>query len=163
MGTASLGATSSEGHASCSPGTELPTRGRMAATEALPASEKDGNRMGRSDATNEFGARVRTAHGDGWQVEGWARQVHGGGAQVVRGARLMASGLPTPIWNNADIEALDVDLEAIAAWYLARDVPWGVRLPSEWDLAIGQPLFTKRCQSTSDADSITNTPRLGLV
>ena len=75
---------------------ELPTRGRVAAIEALPASEKDGNRLGRTDAANEFGARVRTAHGDGWQVEGWARQVHGGGAQVVRGPRLMASGLPTP-------------------------------------------------------------------
>jgi len=57
------------------------------------------------------------------------------------------------MWNNADIEALDVDLEAIAAWYLARDVPWGVRLPAEWDLAIGQPLFTKRCFGMRHTDA----------
>jgi hypothetical protein len=57
----------------------------------------------------------------------------------------MASGLPSPGWNNADIEALDADLEALAAWYAVRDVPWGVRLPAEWDVPIGTPLFVKRC------------------
>jgi GNAT superfamily N-acetyltransferase len=101
--------------------------------------------MTSTSAAPLWGARVRLAHADAWQVEGRARLPHGGGAHVVRGARLMASGLPTPKWNNADIEALDVDLQATATWYAARDVPWGVRVPAEWDLPIGQPLFTKRC------------------
>ena len=98
-----------------------------------------------SSAAATLGARVRLAHADAWQVEGRARLAHGGGAHAVRGARLMASGLPTPKWNNADIEALDVDLQAMVAWYAARNVPWGVRVPAEWDLPIGQPVFTKRC------------------
>jgi GNAT superfamily N-acetyltransferase len=101
--------------------------------------------MGWTSSTSDFGTLVRTAHGDAWQVEGRVRQAHGGGVQVIHGARLMASGLPTPKWNNADIDAPDVDLEAMAAWYAARNVPWGVRVPPEWDLPIGQPLFTKRC------------------
>ena len=60
-------------------------------------------------------ARVRAAHGNAWQVEGRARRAYGGGAHAVRGARLMASGLPTPKWNNADITSADVDLDAVAA------------------------------------------------
>jgi hypothetical protein len=57
----------------------------------------------------------------------------------------MASGLPTPERNNADIDALDVNLDTIATWYAARQLPWGVRVPVEWELPIGRPLFTKRC------------------
>jgi GNAT superfamily N-acetyltransferase len=104
-----------------------------------------GDQMTSTRAATALGTRVRLAHADAWQVEGRARLAHGGGAHAVRGARLMASGLPTPKWNNADIEALDVDLQTMAAWYAARNVPWGVRVPAGWDLPIGQPVFTKRC------------------
>ena len=58
---------------------------------------------------------LRTAHGDSWQVEGWARQVHCGRAQVVRGAPSDGLGVAHPQVEHVDIEALDVDLEAIAA------------------------------------------------
>jgi len=97
--------------------------------------------------------RVRAAHGDAWQVEGQARVPYGGGVYAVRGARLMASGIPTPKWNNADVSSADVDLDAMSAWYAARDLPWGVRVPVEIDLAIGEPLFTKRCFGLAKLDA----------
>src|SRR3954452_3934772 len=41
-------------------------------------------------------ARVRTAEGDAWQVHGELRA----GTATLRGMRVMASGLPHPMWNN---------------------------------------------------------------
>jgi GNAT superfamily N-acetyltransferase len=95
--------------------------------------------------TSDFAARVRLAHGDAWEVEGRAREAVGGGVGAVRGARLMASGIPTPKWNNADVTEPAPDLEAIAAWYAARDLPWGMRVPVEIDLPVGEVMGPKRC------------------
>lgn len=89
--------------------------------------------------------RVLDAHGDAWQAEGRQRTAHGGGTAEVRGARLMASGIAAAKWNNADVTAADADVEAIAAWYGERDVPWGVRVPLGIELDLGAPLFVKRC------------------
>jgi len=89
--------------------------------------------------------RVRAAHGDAWEAEGTARVSEGGGVGRVRGARLMASGLPLPQWNNADVTSADVDREAVLAWYEERDVPWGVRVPVELSVDLGTPLFEKHC------------------
>jgi hypothetical protein len=100
---------------------------------------------------NELRDRVRTAHGDAWQAEGRLREPFGGGVAEVRGARLMASGLPTAKWNNADITSPDADIEAICDWYAARDVPWGVRVPIEFELDLGTPLFEKQCAGLSAA------------
>jgi hypothetical protein len=69
----------------------------------------------------------------------------GGGAARVRGARLMASGIAEAKWNNADVVSADVDWDAVRAWYGVRDVPWGVRVPLELDVDVGEPLFVKRC------------------
>lgn len=63
----------------------------------------------------------------------------------MRGARLMASGIAQPKWNNADVVSADVDWDAVRAWYAARDVPWGLRVPLELDVDVGEPLFVKRC------------------
>lgn len=57
----------------------------------------------------------------------------------------MASGLPDARWNNADIEDEDADLDAVIAWYAARRVPWGIRVPAGLALGLGTPLFVKRC------------------
>ena len=95
--------------------------------------------------TTDLAARVRAAHGDAWEVEGHAREGAGGGVGAVRGARLMASGIPTPKWNNADITEPVPDLEAIAAWYAARDLPWGMRVPVKIDLPVGEVIGPKRC------------------
>jgi hypothetical protein len=63
----------------------------------------------------------------------------------VRGARLMASGIPLAAWNNADLEAADADLDAMVAWYASRAVPWGIRVPVGLTVDLGTPLFVKRC------------------
>jgi hypothetical protein len=103
-----------------------------------------------------LGELVRTAHADAWQAEGRLRERHGGGVCAVRGARAMASGIRTPKWNNADVTHEQVDVEALSAWYAARGMPWGLRVPLEISLAVGEPLFVKRCMglvASSGAES----------
>lgn len=95
--------------------------------------------------TDELTRRVRAAHADAWELEGRAREPYGGGAARVRGARLMASGIAETKWNNADVIDASVDVDAIRSWYAARDTPWGMRIPLELDLDVGEPLFVKRC------------------
>lgn len=84
--------------------------------------------------------RVRTAHGDAWQVHGALRA----GAEERRGIRLMASGLDHPQWNNADVTAADADIAGAAEWYAQRGVPWGMRVPRELPWTHGRFLFEKR-------------------
>jgi hypothetical protein len=57
----------------------------------------------------------------------------------------MASGIRTPKWNNADVTHEQVDLEALSVWYGSRGMPWGLRVPLGIPLAVGEPLFVKRC------------------
>jgi hypothetical protein len=57
----------------------------------------------------------------------------------------MASGLPDARWNNADVTAADVDLDAVVGWYRSRAVPWGIRVPLRITIALGTALFVKRC------------------
>ena len=92
-----------------------------------------------------LGGLVRTAHADAWQAEGRLREPYGGGVCAVRGARAMASGIKTPKWNNADVTHEQVDIDALRAWYGSRGLPWGLRVPLELSLAVGEPLFVKRC------------------
>ena len=88
---------------------------------------------------------VRAAHGDAWEVEGLLREPFGGGVGRVRGARLMASGIGHPQWNNADVEGPEsVDVVGMREWYATRSVPWGVRVPAGAPWSYGRFLFRKR-------------------
>ncbi len=88
---------------------------------------------------------LRTAHADAWQAEGQLRAAVGGGVAELPGARLMASGLDHPQWNNADIDDPgQADVEAIRAWYAVRGRPWGVRVPAGAHWPHGEFLFRKR-------------------
>jgi GNAT superfamily N-acetyltransferase len=89
-------------------------------------------------------ARVRTAHADGWAVEGALREPFGGGAATLRGIRLMASGIAHPQWNSADVTGPDADLEGARAFYAQRGVAWGVRVPAGMPFTAGRHLFTMR-------------------
>jgi hypothetical protein len=107
-------------------------------------------------AGHGLGYLVRTAHADAWQAEGRLREPYGGGVCAVRGARAMASGIRTPKWNNADVTHQQVDVEALRTWYAARGMPWGLRVPLGIPLAVGEPLFVKRCMglvASSGTDS----------
>jgi GNAT superfamily N-acetyltransferase len=86
-------------------------------------------------------ARVRTAHADGWAVEGALREPFGGGTATLRGIRLMASGLQHRQWNGADVTGPDADLEGAREFYAARDVAWGVRVPAGMPWEAGRHLF----------------------
>jgi GNAT superfamily N-acetyltransferase len=103
-------------------------------------------------STTGFGDRVRTAHGDAWQVEGRLRERFGGGALELRAIRLMASGLPHPQWNNGDVTGPDADLDGARAFYAERGAPWGVRVPAELDWPHGTWLFRKRLMGVHAAD-----------
>ena len=86
-------------------------------------------------------ARVRTAHADAWAVEGALREPFGGGAATLRGIRVMASGLPHPQWNSADVTGPDADLEGAREFYASRGVAWGVRVPAGMPWRAGRRLF----------------------
>lgn len=88
---------------------------------------------------------VRVAHADAWEAHGRYRTTTGGGTVRLPGIRLMASGLPHPQWNNGDVlDASAVDIDAVAAWYDAKGVPWGVRVPLDTAWPYGRHLFAKR-------------------
>jgi GNAT superfamily N-acetyltransferase len=90
-------------------------------------------------------AQVRAVHGDAWQVEGTLRLALGGGITAVRGARLMASGIDHPQWNNADVDdPAAADVEAMREWYTGIGVPWGVRVAAGAAWPHGRFLFRKR-------------------
>ncbi len=90
-------------------------------------------------------ALVRTAHGDAWQQHGLLRTDAGGAVGEATGLRMMASGLPHPQWNNADVHDPDrADIAALDAWYAERAVPWGMRVPAGAAWNHGRLLFRKR-------------------
>jgi len=89
--------------------------------------------------------RVQRAHGDAWQHLGRLHAAGGGGTQRLPGIRLMASGLPHPQWNNADVDdPAVVDVDAVVAWYADRRVPWGVSVPAGGRWRHGRLLFRQR-------------------
>jgi GNAT superfamily N-acetyltransferase len=97
-------------------------------------------------------ARVRTAHADAWAVEGTLRESQGGGTVALRGMRAMASGLPHPQWNGADVTCPDADVEGARAFYAARGLPWGVRVPPGIPWSAGRHLFQMRLMGLVAAD-----------
>jgi GNAT superfamily N-acetyltransferase len=93
--------------------------------------------------------RVWLAHGDAWQAEGRLRESFGGGALELPGARLSASGLPHPQWNNVDLVDVErFDRALVSDWYATRafgaGVPWGVCVPAGRRFSHGRFLFAKR-------------------
>jgi ribosomal protein S18 acetylase RimI-like enzyme len=88
--------------------------------------------------------RLYTAHADAWEAHGRLREPSGGGAAAFRGIRVMAAGVPHPRFNSADVAAADCDLAGARAWYAARGVDWGVRVPPDVPWRHGRHLLTQR-------------------
>jgi GNAT superfamily N-acetyltransferase len=105
--------------------------------------------------------RVRAAHADLAEREGRLRRATGGGALRLHGIGLMASGLPRPQWNNADVVgAVDVsaiDIAAVRRWFAERAVPWGVRVPLGFPWPYGRRLLTKRVMAV-ELDNLVTEP-----
>ena len=83
----------------------------------------------------ELAARVRAAHADAWAAEGVLRE--GGAALPLRDIRVMASGLPQPQWNGADVTGPNPDLDGARAFYAERGLSLGVRVPAEMPWSTG--------------------------
>jgi GNAT superfamily N-acetyltransferase len=89
-------------------------------------------------------ARVRTAHADAWAAEGVLREPMGGGALTLTGIRCMASGLPQPDRNGADVTAAYPDLEGARAFYAERGLALGVRVPKGMRWSAGRHVVDLR-------------------
>ena len=89
-------------------------------------------------------ARVRTAHADAWAAEGVLREPMGGGALTLTGIRCMASGLPQPQYNGADVTAAHPDLEGARAFYADRGLGLGVRVPEGMPWSAGRHVLDLR-------------------
>ncbi len=95
--------------------------------------------------------RVRAAHADLAEREGRLRTATGGGALRLPGIGLMASGLPRPQWNNADVlasaDVAAIDIGRVRRWFAERAVPWGCRVPLDFPWPYGRRLLTKRAMA----------------
>lgn len=121
--------------------------------------DRDAYRAGKGAFVREtlLAARVHAATADAWERMGRLHESTGGGAGEVRDLRLMASGLPRSSWNNADLTGPAPDLNAARAFYAARGVPWGVRVPAGAPLARGRSELTLRMMGL-EADDFTPPP-----
>jgi ribosomal protein S18 acetylase RimI-like enzyme len=94
--------------------------------------------------TRDLADLVRAAQADAWQALGGLFDGCGGGTASLRGMRVMASGLPHPQWNGADVGAVDADIEAARAFFAERGVPWGARVPAAMAWRHGRLLCRQR-------------------
>jgi ribosomal protein S18 acetylase RimI-like enzyme len=109
-------------------------------------------------------ARVQAAHGDAWQAQGSLRRPFGGRVTTVRGARLMASGIDHPRWNNADVgDPSAADVDAMREWYARIGVPWGVRVPAGAAWPHGRFLFRKRLMGLALDGRVAASPVPGVA
>jgi predicted N-acetyltransferase YhbS len=108
-------------------------------------------------------ARVHAAHADAWQAEGRLREREGGGVLEAPGLRLMASRLPQPHWNGVDVTAPDADVATARAFYAARSVPWGVRVPAGMAWPHGRRVRTLRIMAVDAARFVPAPPAPGVA
>ncbi len=106
--------------------------------------------------------RVYTAHADAWEAHGRLREPYGGAALALRGIRVMAAGVPHPQFNSADAVSADCDLAGARAWYAARGVDWGVRVPPDVPWRHGRHLLTQRMMALSASAFVPAPPLPGL-
>jgi predicted N-acetyltransferase YhbS len=95
---------------------------------------------------------VHAAHADAWEAEGRLREHVGGGVLAARGLRLVASGLPQPYLNGGDVTAPDPDLDAARAFYAARNVAFGLRVPAGMAWRHGRRIMRLRVMALEPGD-----------
>lgn len=96
-------------------------------------------------APDAFARRMWTAHADSWQQLAEVRAAGGGAWTELPGVRLMASGLPHPHWNNADVtDSSLVRIDDVRGWYREHGVPWGARVPTRMPWTHGRLVLSQR-------------------
>jgi ribosomal protein S18 acetylase RimI-like enzyme len=97
---------------------------------------------------------VWAAQGDANQAMGRLFEPMGGGVAELPGVRLMASGLDQPGRNGGDVhDPAAADVERVRAWFVARPVPWGLRVPAGSPWRQGNRRHTQRCMAL-EADAL---------
>ena len=90
----------------------------------------------------ELVERARAAQADSLEVQGSLRERAGGATAAPRDLQLMAAGFEAPGVNSGDVTGPDPDLDAARAFYAARGVRWGLRVPTGAALAARPPALT---------------------
>ena len=122
---------------------------------------RDAYRAGKSAFVRKtlLAARVHVATADAWERMGRLHEGSGGGVGALCDLRLMASGLPLPSWNNADLTGPAPDLEGAGAFYATRAAPWGVRAPAGAPVERGRWRLTQRMMGL-EAGGLLTVPRV---
>ena len=92
----------------------------------------------------DLATRTYTAHADSWEAQARLRAPWGGAAVALRGIRIAACGVAHPYFNGADVLEADCDLAGARAFYAARGVQWGVRVPTGLAWSHGRHLHSLR-------------------
>jgi ribosomal protein S18 acetylase RimI-like enzyme len=95
--------------------------------------------------------RARAAQADSLAVQGELRERAGGGTAAPRDLRLCAAGFEATGVNSGDVTGPDPDLDAARAFFGARGVSWGLRVPPELPWAHGRLLFRRRLMAAERA------------
>jgi GNAT superfamily N-acetyltransferase len=75
----------------------------------------------------------------------------GGASAALRDLQLMAAGFESAGVNSGDVTGPDPDLDAARAFYAARGVTWGLRVPPELPWPHGRLLFRRRVMAVPRA------------
>ena len=87
---------------------------------------------------------MRAAEAAALAVKGEIRAPYGGATADLRDLRVLAAGFESPGANSGDVTGPDPDVEAARAFFAARGVGWGVRVPPEQRWAHGRLLRRQR-------------------
>jgi GNAT superfamily N-acetyltransferase len=92
----------------------------------------------------DLATRTYAAHADSWEAQARLRAPWGGAAAALRGIRVAACGVSHPYFNGADVVDADCDLDGARAFFAARGVEWGVRVPTGLAWRHGRHLLSLR-------------------
>ena len=84
-------------------------------------------------------------------MQGALRAASGGATATPRDLQLMAAGFEAPGVNSGDVTGPDPDLDAARAFYAARGVTWGLRVPVGLPWSRGRLLFRRRLMAVPRA------------
>ena len=92
----------------------------------------------------DLATHTYTAHADSWEAQVRLRAPWGAAAVALRGIRVVACGVSHPFFNGADVLEADCDLAGARAFYAARGLNWGVRVPTGLPWSHGRHLLGLR-------------------
>jgi GNAT superfamily N-acetyltransferase len=105
-------------------------------------------------------ARQRAAAVAVWRAD-VATRPHGDWAQLPDVA-VHTTGIPVRHWNGAHVTGPEPDLDAAAAWFAEREMPWAVLVPDECSWPPYTTLITRQRVMLRHLDDLPPLPELEL-